>query len=192
MKKTINILQTITVAYGLALCSILLISLINVTDQVMIFIILPLPIVIAIYEYLHVKELKQAYKQAHTLYDIEIDDLDNKIVDKDKKIANYILLDNVRYDKIRKYEKEISELKIELAGVIKFEVPHIQADTKEIRPNTSHEPMAEPIPFNEDNDNIEELHLCPECGSNMRECPTMWICKNLVCKKRVKKEENKI
>ena len=137
----------------------------------MIFIILPLPIVIAIYEYLHIKQLKKAYSQAHTLYKIEIARLDKKIVDKDKQIANYILLDNVRIDKIKKYEKEITELKKDKVKSILVK-PHITGPSLI-------------IPFNQDDNTTEELVLCV-CGKEMRECKTMYVCD--WCKKRRKKE----
>ena len=170
MKKSINLAQTIIAIYLLAILFVLLVGELGYHDPITIFLILPSVYVIAIWEYLYIKQLKRAYKTAHTLYDKEIVGLDNEIVNKDKQIKNYQLLDEVRIQRIRKLESDLVDGRNEIIELKKDVLP-----------------IDNNIPFNEDNDNEEELHLCHNCGHSMREAKTMWICDR--CKKRRKKSD---
>lgn len=104
MKKIINILQTAVVIYGLALGFTLIIGMLNYNNPYMIFIILPLPFFIAIYEYLYIKEAKHDYKHSINVYKID----NNKL---SKQVSNYKILDKSRIDIIDIRDKEITKLK---------------------------------------------------------------------------------
>ena len=81
-----------------------------------ILLIRPLPYAFAIYFYYAVKELKRSYEKNLTVLTQENDELDIQV-------KNYKLLDNTRMQKIDNLDKEITELKGELAATVKKEIP---------------------------------------------------------------------
>ena len=185
--KILDLLGFGIIIYGLAMFFVLLSIVIfesnvfvlttNNLYSIYTLIIRPVPFAIAIWLSIIIMGRKQAYKQAHTLYDIEIDSLDKKIVDKDKQIANYIILDNVRIEKARKLEKEISEIKVELSNVAKGEIKPI-VKKKPIK-------ISDKIPFHNDINLVEETWICPECERAMtRQTDKIIFCDNPSCHRR--------
>jgi len=112
MKKILDKLGFAIVILGLSLGYVIIVGEIGHSDPIMIFVILPTPYFVAIWEYLHIKQKKQAYKTAHELYDKEIADLD-------KQVNNYKILNNVRIANSDILKQEITELKSELASTVK-------------------------------------------------------------------------
>ena len=187
--KIIDTLGFIIIIYGLSIGFTLLQSMLDVSTALAIFVLLPMPYFIAIYLYKGIQELKHDYKQIIEVYEEQDLERMNEIATKDKQIANHITLNGVRIARIDKLDIEITDLKRELSSVAKKEVLkctsiHI-SDTGKLAEQSYN--SAHSITFSQDYDNTEELHICPDCQSEMRECKTMYICKNLTCKKRVKK-----
>lgn len=99
MKKVINIIQTILVLYLISILFVILaITIFNdsfiIIDNgkvimYVIFIILPVPILLAMYMYLGVKDLKHDSKRIEKAYKLIIED-------KDEQIFNHTTLDNIR------------------------------------------------------------------------------------------------
>ena len=101
--KILDAIGFIIIIYGLSLGFTLLQSMLDVSNVYVIFIIKPVPYFLAIYMYLGIKQVKHDSNKAYAL---QHEELSNK----DKQIANYVILDNVRITKERKLEKEITEL----------------------------------------------------------------------------------
>ena len=104
MKNTLTLLGTFLTIYGLSIMFTLLQSMLDVTNLIVLAFILPLPFFIAIYEYLYIRESKQAYKQYTALYKYDI-------VELNKQIANYVILDSSHQEINGKLRIEIKELK---------------------------------------------------------------------------------
>ena len=121
----------------------------------------PLPIILAIYMWLGAKELKRDYEQSLIV-------IQDNHIETIQSLDNHKILKNVHMEKIDTLEKEVSRYK----RVI-----------DEIRVKYNQDKA---IPFADKVNDEEELHICPDCKSEMRECPTMFICNK--CKKRVKKQ----
>ena len=200
--KIINTLGFIIVIYGLALGFVLIIGMLDYNDPFMIFLILPTSYFIAIYEYSINKTTKQQYKESTSALLIDIDN-------KDKKIANHIILGNVRIERIGKLNDEITELKTELKGVAKKEKQVVKfADNFKTREDKIcylgtfswniarlNEQTDDEIdrlfnefvststkpPFN----TITETWICPECGSTMiRNSKSIVFCDNILCHRK--------
>lgn len=158
------------IIYGMSILFVLLQSMLDLSNVFVIFLILPVPYFLAIYMYLGIKDVNAEYNEELVSWNE-----DNKILS--QQVERQSQMDTSRRLIIDSKQEEIDELKRELSSVAKKEkIAKQLRDTMKLGAS----------PFNQDYDNTEELHIC-ECGSEMRECKTMYICKNLMCKKRVKK-----
>ena len=185
--KIINTLGFIIVIYGLALGFVLIIGMLDYTDPIMIFVILPASYFIAIYEYSINKTIKQQYKESTSALLI---DRDNK----DKQIANYELLDEIRCKKLDDSRDEITELKEELASTVKpksIVLDGVEFKGKDldylIKCSKDGEEQEISIFNNDDGtlNNITQIWVCPECGSTMtRSSKSIVFCDNIECTRK--------
>ena len=168
--KILDTIGFIVIIYGLSLAFVLLLILIfeggvMIIDRATVFsisvlFIRPIPFMIAIYMYLGTKELKKDYEQSLAVFKAD----NNKL---NGQVENYILLDDVRVQKIRKYEKEITELNIVIGNMIEKD-----------------------IPFSDKPDSTEAIWFCKDCGVEMkRESSKMRFCDNPSCTRKQWKKE---
>ena len=200
--KILNILGFIVVSYGLGLLFTILFGVIGFNDQLTFFVILPLPIAIAIYEFVCIKEAKQAFNEHTSLLRYDNEELS-------KQVEYHKTLAQSRLSIIDNRDKEIMGLKAELKNVPHdtksykalrdtmnksetFKAPHPTVKGDKIYPAGSHIPKDEGRydTFNKDVDNTEETWICPECGVEMkRSTDKIAFCDNIECTRKQWKKE---
>lgn len=175
MKKIINIIQTILVVYLLSMLMILPFIL-WFNDSVIILkngnliggfimIILPIPLMIAMYLYLGIKELKVDYKRSISV-------LLNDSESKNEQIANYEILTKIKDDRIDELEKEKAEDK------------HTK-EIKDVMWTMSTSDKNTPLPFSDKPDTTYQQWVCPECNQEMtRNTKSIVFCDNIHCTRK--------
>lgn len=190
MKKIINIIQKIVEIY-LPSILIVLVGVTLINDSIIIikndkaivyaiFTILPLVPMLAIYMYLGIRELKH---DSNKSYALQHEELSNK----DKQIDQLNIMAKSRMLIIDTKQDEIDELKRELASVAKNEklecTPIYISDTGKLAEASYN--SAHSIPFNSDNDNTNQLYMCPECYEQMtRQTDKIAFCDNPSCQRK--------
>lgn len=205
--KIIDAIGFIIIIYSLSLGFTLLQAMLDVSSILVIFVILPMPYFLAIYMYKGVREIKHDSAQIISVLE---DDIDSK----DKQIANYKLMDDIRIQTIRKLELEITELKKDIDDITKVEKVLYNKTTYEkgdyyidennikwicvdVTPNIDGGIHAfnyhfdKEVPFNEDVDTTDQTWICPDCKSEMtRQSSKMVYCDNILCyRKQWKKSD---
>lgn len=192
MKAILDKIGMVIVMYGLALGFMFGLSFINLTEQAIIFVVMPLPYVIAMYMFLGIKDVRHEASEVLKAYETAIET-------KREQIKNYKTLDIEHYKKVAELNRDVAtlqglsdlkdtqrqihdieilmkgELVTELKGEI-YDFNNILYD-KKVKPIDS---IFVPIK------NVKvSTYSYTCCNKPMREAKTMYICD--WCKKRKKK-----
>ena len=109
----LNIISTAIIIYALSLFFVLLQSRLDVSNLIVIFVILPLSYFVAIYEYLYIKEMKHDINKSFTLLQAELHDSESQVSD-------YQLLVKVKDEKLDNLKSQIIEKQLKIDSVLPF------------------------------------------------------------------------